>query len=32
MRKFQIEMMIDPNAEVQGATLPRGSTAAFDLN
>jgi len=32
MRKFQIEMMIDPSAEVQGATLPRGSTAAFDLN
>lgn len=31
MRKFQIEMMIDPSAEVQGATLPRGSTAALEL-
>jgi hypothetical protein len=31
MRKFQIEMMIDPTAEVQGGTLPRGSTAALDL-
>ena len=31
MRKFQLEMMIDPAAEVQPGTLPRGSTAAFDL-
>lgn len=31
MRKFQLEMMIDPSAEVQPGSLPRGSTAAMDL-
>jgi len=33
MRKFQLEMMIDPAAEVQPNSIPRGSTAAaaFDL-
>jgi Tfp pilus assembly protein PilN len=31
MRKFQLEMMIDPAAEVQPGTMARGSTAAVEL-
>lgn len=32
MRKFQLEMMIDPAAEVQPGSAPRGNTATLDLN
>jgi len=31
MRKFQLEMMIDPAAEVQPGALPRGTSAAMEL-
>jgi Tfp pilus assembly protein PilN len=31
MRKFQLEMMIDPAADVQPGVLPRGTTAAVEL-
>jgi hypothetical protein len=31
MRKFQLEMMIDPAADVQPGALPRGTTAAVEL-
>jgi hypothetical protein len=31
MRKFQLEMMIDPAADVQPGAMPRGNTAAAEL-